>query len=173
MSEMIQKLPIDLSRKICNYIACPQPAALMEDIRNYRSSYDEILSNYKTRCKQFEHIESSLTLSCRAHHWVTNDLLRYHNSNRPTMYGYLPKIYEIFGRIEPIWDHKMLPAEYLYQQAPPRKKRRPIAWYRIDCYISRYWLQKPPQNQVRIFWGLMTPVERRAFAKYMEGEMTH
>jgi len=157
MCELISRLPSDISRKICNYTASPQPPKLMEDIRSFGSTYNTVILSYKSRLMEWENNSDSFS------DWFSNDLFRWANENRPTMFGYLPKFYRIFERIESIWYYKMFPAIYIAEQAPQLDMKRPISWYKIDCYISRYFRHKSKKTQSRIFWGLLKPQERLEF----------
>jgi hypothetical protein len=163
MSELIKRLPSDISKKICNYIASPQSLELMKDVRNYVSLYEIITLSYADRVKAQTSGSQMNRSSDKLYEWFGNDLIRWANQNQLTIFGYKPHYYEILERIEPMWHSSMLPAIYYRLQYPTKK--RPTSWYRIDCYTSRYYNKKTPKTKARIFWGLLKPSERCDFVK--------
>ena len=153
MTKYIRYMPDGVVAIIASFYYSPQPAQLMEDVRNYHYTLDIILKKYK-ECYGLSGPE--------AVDWCINDIWGWANNHKATIHGHEDEFYHIWERMEPWWPELMKPA---YTWPAIKKKRRKVIWYRIDSYITRYLEKKPSGIQIRLFWGVLTKKERENFMK--------
>ena len=85
-----KNLPMDIIQIILQYTYCPQSPVLLEDVKSYSNSLNEITEKYYN---YFNEIEPGEHLN-----WLENDIIRYANNNRPTNLGPHLKIQDILSR---------------------------------------------------------------------------
>ena len=128
---------------------------LMKDVRIFTDSLQIMKELYQL---QFTSEDGGVG----AHDWVDwleNDLWGWMNDNVALLQGYTPKMYALWEKFAPFWVDCMKPA--FYHTYPSGK--RPIIWYKIDCFLSQYLEKKNNWETARIFVGAMTPKQRREF----------
>ena len=131
--EIIQKLPEDIQRYIIPFTYNTQSKALLRDIIDYQKTLDHVLRVYK----------SSWNIDEETRDWIINDIFAWLNENVPTMNGYVPTFYDVWARFAPFQPYK--PSHSV-----------------MNLYL-RFLEKKSSTTQIRIFWGLMTPFERKRF----------
>jgi len=139
MFDIIQNIHF-LPENIVNYII-PftykfQPKELLEDIVSFDKSRKLITDIYFVRWYNFASTEAN-----EDKNWLINDVIRYLNEDVATMYGYTQNFHNIFVR------HIML------KNATKEKILKFIT--KTDYYLVN--------TQIKIFWGLMNPLEREQF----------
>ncbi len=135
----------------------PQPKLLLADIRNYTESFRLTQQLYQ---KIYSITSPALSASDDWHHWLANDIYGWANDEEPTMNGYTAKMYNLWKAFVPFWCDNMHAARY-YNIIP--SGRRPLNHYKIDCFLSTYLDNKTSLQQIRRFWGAMTPADRKNF----------
>ncbi len=136
MNYLIERLPKDIILKIIPYTYHLQNKNLLNDIINYKETKEfliEFYYNYWIGNMNY-HIQ---TLEDK--YWLINDLLLFANDNQGSMYGYVDKFYNIFGRIINLQTKED-----------------------IDKYFLIFE-KKHVINQINIFLGLLTIEERKEF----------
>lgn len=93
MDDFIHKLPLDIVLYILPYTYKPQKKELLEDIRNYYETKNELFSLYH----QLYIIENG-DVEPEDKNWLENDLIAYTNDYVATMFGFVEKHYNIFQR---------------------------------------------------------------------------
>jgi len=131
-------LPTDIILKIFSYYYSPQSVELMEDIRNFIKTLDEI--SYIYYYFWVENLPFPIIInSTQDKDWLVRDL-----------YNFTKNYYINWEKIEPLWFKKCLIGN---------KETR------IDLYINNYLVKKKPTIQMRIIWGMLTAKERSMFVK--------
>jgi hypothetical protein len=133
MSYFIQRLPIDIVRRIIPYTYQIQEKTLLNDITHFieiKLQLQELYHNYWT-------IEMQSPDASEYIFWLINDIVRYANNYNPTMNGYVDKFYNIFKR------HISLQTED-----------------QIDQYMSKLDETDNVPTQINVFIGLLTIQER-------------
>ena len=133
MNNFIQQLPEDIKNYIIPFTYSVQSSELLEDIRCFVSSKQEV------SCIYFRHWFDS-TEDDAEKCWLINDLFAYANDYNPTIFGYVDSFYNIFSR------NIML-----------NKDNEKIKHFIINLESENL------DKQINIFWGLMTPEERDDF----------
>jgi len=131
----IRELPTDIILYIRPFTYCIQSQELQEDILSFIQT-ERIISNIYYRKWFLFDFESN-----NDREWLINDIFRFCNEDKATMYGYVHKFYRICRR------HRLL------ENVPNDK---------IDDFIMTLE-NKPVNNQIIFFWGLFTPMEREYF----------
>jgi hypothetical protein len=135
-----------------------QPRALLADIRNYSATYALTKQLYQGTFGKVS-VEGGAD---NWDDWWSNDVYGWGNNNAPTQDGYTEKMYKLWKVFVPLWCNNMLAAEYFqFTQVP--QGRRPIHFYKIDCFLSSYLNKKTNIQQIHRFWGAMTPADRKSF----------
>jgi len=129
---LIKKIPTELIQRIIPYIYNFQPKNLRDDIKNYVSSKKTVLDLYY-HIWIFIWNESDP----QDKDWLINDIFGYANQNQALLSGYTDNFYQIWLR-----HHNLNNIT------------------EIDQYMC-YFEKKPVISQINIFWGLLTPDERR------------
>ena len=124
-------LPMEIIQIILQYTYCPQPSNLLGDVKSYLYSLNEIKDQY---FNYWHEIEPGEDLN-----WLENDIIRYANSNRPTILGPHLKMQDILDRSFMNLKLKGLP---IYNNE-----------------IKRLQIK----TMINIFWGLFTVEERQEF----------
>jgi len=127
----IYRLPEEIRQQIIPYTYNIQNPQLLDDIRNFISSRDTLLEIYYQRW-----ITELGEEEPEDKWWVINDITRFANKNRSTMYGYIDNFYNIFMRIYQLHTNGQ-----------------------IQIYITTMQ-SKSITSQINIFWGILTPDER-------------
>ena len=133
MNTFIQRLPEDIKNYIIPFTYSSQPSELLEDIRSFFSTKQEVSYIYFTQW--FDSTEEDLD-KC----WLVNDLFAFANDYNPTLYGYLESCYIMFSR------NIMLKSSHK----------------RINNFLSKLE-KETFNKKINVFWGLMTPEERIDF----------
>jgi len=136
MTEIIQRLPIELVHIILSYSYNCQPAEICADIHSFINTKQEICDTFYLRYKDILIHEERADMN-----WLTSDVMTYMNRNHASFHGYQDKFYDICTR------HFQL----------KNKDRGTI--HRI---FSRLY-KKPIFSQFHILWGLLLPDEREHF----------
>ena len=127
----IYRLPEEIRQQIIPYTYNIQNHKLLDDIRNFfRTRYTLLEIYYQRWITELGEEETEDKW------WVINDITRFANKNKSTMYGYIDSFYNIFMRI--------------YQLHTKEQ---------IQIYITTMQ-SKSINSQINIFWGIMTPDER-------------
>ncbi len=138
----------------------PQSDILLSDIRSYADTFRITKQIYKGRFGD-THIEGGHDNWVD---WWSNDVYAWGNQHQAIMNGYVEKMYSIWEKFTPLWNHCMLAPQYhLFNQLP--RGRRPLSHYKIECFLSSYLDKKTSIRQIRTFWGAMTPEDRRDFIR--------
>jgi len=127
----IFRLPEEIRQQIIPYTYNIQKPQLLDDIRNFISSRNRLLEIYNQRWVielGEEEPEDKW--------WIINDITRFANKNKATMYGYIDSFYDIFMRI-----HQLHTKE------------------QTQIYITTMQ-SKSITCQINICWGILTPDER-------------
>lgn len=133
MNNIFQKLPDDLQSYIIPFTYSVQSSELLEDIRSFVSSKQEV--SYIYFRQWFDSCEEDLD-KC----WLVNDLFAFANDYNPTLYGYLETCYTMFSR------NIMLKSSHK----------------RINEFLSKLE-KETFNKKINVFWGLMTSEERTDF----------
>ena len=127
----IYRLPEEIRQQIIPYTYNIQNHKLLDDIRNFfRTRYTLLEIYYQRWIAELGEEEPEDKW------WVINDITRFANKNKSTMYGYIDSFYNIFMRI--------------YQLHTKEQ---------IQIYITTMQ-SKSINSQINIFWGIMTHDER-------------
>uniref|UniRef100_A0A6C0HQT6 Uncharacterized protein n=1 Tax=viral metagenome TaxID=1070528 RepID=A0A6C0HQT6_9ZZZZ len=88
--DIIKKLPKDIRNYILTFTYEPQPFILLNDIRHYIRTRQEIKDWYTNHFAwEYPNAESD---------WLYNDLLGFCNENSALMFGYKAFYFEVFSR---------------------------------------------------------------------------
>ena len=131
----IRELPTDIILYIRPFTYNIQSQELQEDILSFIQT-ERIISNIYYHKWFFLNYGDN---NDRA--WLINDIFRFCNQEKATMYGYVNKFYRICRR------HRLL---------------EKVSNDHIDDFIMTLE-SKPVNNQIMFFWGLFTPMEREFF----------
>jgi hypothetical protein len=129
------KLPKEIIYMILPYTYQLQSKELTEDIKNYHESKQLLFNKYYKIWLIYYDEEYQLSDK----EWIINDLYRYINKNKPTMYGYVDNFYNLFFRKFNIKTKKQV----------------------IEC-IKKFF-NKPLNTQINFYWGLLNSKERNEF----------
>ena len=132
-----------------------QPKELLNDIRNYKTTFDLAKQMYMTTFAPADPGDNW-------DDWWANDVYGWGNNDAPTQNGYMEKMYALWEVFVPLWCDNMRAPEYFrFVQVP--LGRRPINYYKIDSFLSSYLDKKTSKQQLRCFWGAMKPGDRIQF----------
>jgi len=158
----MKRLPEDVVSYIFGKMSWnPQSQELMRDIRHYHASLQRARKIYHT-------VYAPEGGGAGAHtpvEWLINDIFGFANDGVPLLHGFAPKMYKIWLPAAPLWMDTMKAPNYtLYINNPDFPSgRRPLIWYKIDCYLTQYLDKKPLESQICLFWGSMTYEDRETF----------
>ena len=130
----ICRLPQDIQRHILSYIHQPQPSFLLEDIRSFVDTKNELLRKYY----EFWVIQLNMH-EPEDRRWLLNDFFYYANHYKPTMFGYSNAFYRLFKRMYGI---NTLQA--------------------VDTFVRKLG-KKDLDTQINVVLGLFTPTQRDEF----------
>ena len=133
--ERIRELPTDIILYIRPFTYCIQSQELQEDIYSFVQSERMISNIYYHKWFFLNYGENN------DREWLINDIFRFCNEDKATMFGYVDKFYRICRR------HRLL---------------ENVSKDRIDDFIQTLE-NKHVNNQIYFFWGLFTPMERDFF----------
>ena len=137
----------------------PQPKELMEDIRNFSESKQILIEMYENQFRGEDLGGPHIPIE-----WLENDLWGWANNSQALTDGFVSKIYLLWENMSRFWVDNMKAPNYdVFGQLPPPPTRRPLSYYKIDCYLTNYLERKPLESQVRLFLGAMKPVQRAEF----------
>ena len=135
-----------------------QPAELLTNIRNYAKTFALAKQLYIAEYGDI-HVDGDTD---NWDDWLANDVYGWANHHQAIMNGYTERMFSIWETFAPLWCDRMKPPQYhLFNQIPTT--RRPINHYKIECFLSRYLDKKTSVQQIRSFWGALTPAQRRTF----------
>ena len=141
----MKHLPTAIISKIFNYTASPQPNPLLEDIRSFHNTKDFLVKFYKNNYDLPDF---------KVYDRLCFDIIGYINNGGARREEYF---YMLWEKIEQRWCKNLLPAVYSAEYpSPPPNKKRPASWYRIDCYITRYFFLKTDNACFNIIWALLS-----------------
>jgi len=133
MNNIIRQLPDDVKNYIIPFTYSPQPNILLEDIRSFISTKQDVSYTY------FRHWFDS-TEDDAEKCWLINDLFAFANDYEPTIFGYVDSFYNIFSR------NIML-----------KNDKEKIKQFIVTLESESL------DKQINIFWGLLTLEERNDF----------
>lgn len=137
----MHQLTSDLFRdRILPFTYCPQPAALCEDLRSYHQTTSHVKALYGTRFPTVSTTpadESDLA-------WLSNDICRFLNDDRPTMLGYVEFYKKVFRR--------------LYMNRNQR-----LSAVRIPSLLGEEYFQ-----DIKVSIGLLLPAERQRLIRFLD-----
>ena len=138
LDKLIQKLPDELISIIMSYTYNIQNKELRQDIKDYHLTFSAINDIYLERFMEY------IDPIQESQEWLNNDVYGFCNNDVASMYGYVDDFYKIF------FQHPLLNTKS-----------------KLDKYIAILEL-KDVKIQNRIFWGLMSPLQRHKFIlRYM------
>ena len=129
------KLPKEIIYIILSYTYQFQSKELTEDIKNYYESKELLFNKYHKTWIIYYDEEYQLSDK----EWIINDLYKYINKNKPTMYGYVDNLYNLFFRKFNIKTKKQV----------------------IECIKKLF--NKQLNTQINFYWGLLNSKERNEF----------
>ena len=134
MSYFIQRLPIDIIRRIIPYTYNIQEKTLLNDIEHFTETKLQLHQLYHN----YWAIEMQSPDASEYTFWLINDIVRYANNYNPTMYGYVDQFYNIFKR-------------HISLQTKDQ----------IDQYVNKLDETDNVLTQINVFIGLLTISERK------------
>ena len=136
LRSFIKILPYEIIEIIRRFTYLHQSSHLLSDITNYyQTKKIALLLYYESYKDNLENIPNDDL------NWFVNDIIIYMNNRQPTMFGYVPKYYDIMFR------------SYTMDAFPKIIK--------YSDYISKGKVKK----EMNVFWGLLTPKERKEMIK--------
>jgi len=131
---MIHRLPEEIKQHILSYSMNPQPSILCKDIRNFRSTLNDLYDiYYRIYIVDFHEEEPE------DKYWIINDLLGYMNEYYPINTRFIERFYEIIRR------------SFIYNNIT------------IQQFIKYLNHNHDIFRQIRIIWALFTTEERNYF----------
>jgi hypothetical protein len=130
----VSRLPQDIQCHILSYIHQPQPSVLLEDIKSFVETKNDLLEKYY----EFWVIQLNMH-EPEDRRWLLNDFFYYTNHYKPTMFGYSNAFYRFFKRMYGI---KTLQA--------------------VDTFVRKLG-KKDLDTQINVVLGLFTPRQREDF----------
>jgi len=165
--------PLDIIKSM---YATPQPAALLEDIRNFTTSMDQVSAIYIARWPVDgggggdDH---------NTWDWLSNDLISYMNLNQATMYGYVDAFYKYWDKYLPdkIWGWNPRIARRSAFFVPLNIPEDEVSQERLRLYHHTIPLSRRlfinnfiaclgslnSKAESRIYWAALTPAQRVDF----------
>ena len=134
-------------------------AALLADIRNYADTFEYTKQVYMA---QYGDVYGEAGGADNWDDWWANDVYGWANQNQALMNGYTERMYNIWEKFTPLWCDRMKPPQYHHFNQQPTR-RRPLYYYKIECFLSSYLDKKTSIQQIRRFWGALTPSQRHTF----------
>jgi len=96
MNAYISRIPKDIVRdQIIPYTYCPQPTALLEDLRSYHLTMSRAKALYREKLPT----ESYTDVDNSDMAWLCNDICRFLNNDQPTMFGIVEFYKTVFRRL--------------------------------------------------------------------------
>lgn len=136
LTTLIKKLPYEIIEIIRRFTYLHQSHYLLSDITNYYQTKKIALVLYYDSYK--DNLENCPNDDLN---WFANDIIIYMNNRQPTMFGYVPKYYDIMYRS-----------------------------YVMDTFSKIIKYSECISNgkvikEINVFWGLLTPKERKEMIK--------
>ncbi len=129
---MLNRLPIEIFREhIIPYTYNPQPKELCRDIRSFHYIREYL---YELYYKRWENLEPGEYIN-----WLENDIIRFLNNDKATMWGYVENYLEKLSRL------------YLLKDKSEKTIRQ---------YIHTKVVHFEVKYAIKTFLGLLTPDER-------------
>lgn len=135
---MLNRLPIEIIREhIIPYTYNPQPEELCKDIRSFYCVREHLCDAYYERWKNIEPGEYI--------NWLENDIIRFLNNDKATMWGYTENYIEKISRLYLLKDKNQI---------------------EIRLYIHKKVMFFETKYAINIFLGILTPDERIELIKF-------
>lgn len=139
MQSCLPLLPIGIVRdKIIPFTYCPQPTVLLEDLRSYHLTTARAKALYREKWPAELWDEDGITDL----DWLSNDICRFLNNDRPTAFGFMDFYKNVFKR--------------LY-----KNRDRPIDKVSLPCLFNDSY------SDIKVSIGLMTIDERRLLETFL------
>ena len=88
----MENLPIEIIKEhIIPFTYCPQPKELLEDIVSFYNTREYLINTYKNRWSEFADEDPN--------EWLENDIIRYLNEDKATMWGFVDSCVSKFSRL--------------------------------------------------------------------------
>ena len=137
MKKNMDKLPKDIIMKIISYTYEFQSKTLLDDIKDYTNTKDEMLYLYYNFWEVIWGEADN-----EGNHWLINDIHAYANNYKASMYGYVDKFYNICKR-------------NIFLKTNQD----------VDKYII-YLDKQEVKTQINVFLALLTATERNEIILY-------
>ena len=139
MENYFALLPIEIVYdKILPFTYKPQPSNLLEDLRSYYHTTKRVKAAYK---EYWSH-ETSTTNIVADLDWLSNDIARFLNDDKPIAFGFVKFYKNVFKRL------------YMNKNRPLDK-------------ISFPYLFNSNYSDIKVSIGLMTPSERELLETFL------
>jgi len=168
MEILMKRLPENIQLIILSYSINPQPSRLLEDIRGYIETKEEIEYLYEER---YENLEIYPRIIPRLDkQYLKNDIIAflnkdYYYSGRQDLH---PRCIKIWKRNSYLFTPKKI-KKYISQFNNPTNSHSASEYYTflyfhpgemVENYM-RIVEQKPLQTRINLYWGMMDNRERR------------
>ena len=134
--KLLNSLPTELINIIISYTYTLQSKDLLEDIKHFSLTKEQLYNSYYNYWKDNWPEEYK--------DWLFNDILGFANNNKPIMWGYTEGLYTILSRNIRLTNNQSI-EKYMLLQDQEHKN--------VDSLFN-------------IFWGLFTIEEREDFINY-------
>ena len=92
----LSNIPKDIFRdKIMPFVYCTQPDSLLNDIKSFYNTKEKIENIYSSLYSTYLSTSEDDNSSA----WLSNDIARFLNDDKPTMYGYTPFYIQAYKRM--------------------------------------------------------------------------
>lgn len=135
----MNKLPIDIIREhIIPYTYSPQPNDLCNDIRSFKKMYVILTELYEKLYINHHPLEDK--------EWLINDMERWMNNDKPTMFGYTDRYINIIRRIYSL---------------------RNKCYAELCIYADNYLNNQPIQREIQLKLGALKENEREDMLSFI------
>lgn len=139
LQELIYNLPIELFLVIRRLTYKPQSKILLNDIKNYYYTKEKISTIYYNKYKGDFANEKNADKN-----WLSNDIILFLNNYNALMDHINPKFYTLFNRFIKLKNNSIDDISKILIKI--------LLFNKINVI-----------NEINIFWGIMTPLERNEF----------